>query len=199
MLRSPDPDVSAGALIALALALLILPLRWLLGVVIAAAFHECCHWAAIRLCGGKVTAFHLGSGGAVMAAENLSRGKELVCALAGPLGGLLLLLTVKWFPVLAICALLQSAYNLLPVYPLDGGRALRCAAALLFSPATAAGIAVWAERIVLVTISITAVYAAVWLRLGLLPLLLAAAVIVRKNTLQTVENKSTIELPFQKG
>lgn len=190
--------ISAGALIALALAFLILPLRWLLAGILAAAFHEFCHWAAIRLCGGEVTGFRFAGGGAVMTAGELGRAKELICVLAGPAGSLLLLFAAKWLPAVAVCALLQAAYNLLPIYPLDGGRALRCAARLCLSPAMAQRITLWTERFCLAAIVIGAVYGAMVLKLGLMPLLLAVILLFKKNSLQTAENKSTIGLPFLK-
>lgn len=80
----------------------------------------------------------------MMETEPLSSGKELVCALAGPAGSLLLVLTFRMFPRVAVCALVQAAFNLLPVFPLDGGRALRCALTR-FCSKWANRIAVWAE------------------------------------------------------
>lgn len=126
--------VSGGLCIAVALMLLVLPLRWLLACLLAATFHELCHWVAIRLCHGYVVGLRVGEGGATMETLPMDRGKEVICALAGPLGGLLLLLFARYIPRTAICALVQSAYNLLPLFPLDGGRALRGVLSILLPP-----------------------------------------------------------------
>jgi stage IV sporulation protein FB len=98
------------------------------------ALHELGHWGAIALLGGRVRALRLTAVGAEMeldSARGLSYPKEVLAALAGPAVNLLL----AW-----LCArggryvpagmnLCFGLLNLLPIRPLDGGRALFCALA----------------------------------------------------------------------
>lgn len=109
-----------------AFSVLVVPLNWLCAAVAAAVFHELCHYAAIRLCGGRVNALALGTSGTVMGTSPMDMGAEVICAAAGPAGSLFLLIFAHRMPQLALCGAVQGMYNLLPVYPLDGGRVVRC-------------------------------------------------------------------------
>ena len=119
-------QVSGWGCVLLALALLVLPISWLLAAVTAALFHELCHGAAAVALGGSLGDIRLGERGATMEVGGLSNGRELLAAAAGPVGSLGLLLLGRCFPRLALCGLFQGLYNLLPIYPLDGGRILFC-------------------------------------------------------------------------
>ena len=105
----------------------------------------------------------------------------MLCSLAGPIGALLLLCIVRWFPRLALCAALQSAFNLLPIGGLDGGHALRCCLELLLPPSTAAAACRTTERVILLLIGGLGFYGTFILKLGLLPIL-AAGILILKGT-----------------
>lgn len=172
-------SVAPAAFVLLALAVLVLPLRWICALLLSGVFHELCHVAAIRLCGGKVTAVRIGSGGAVIETTPMETWQELLCALAGPVGGMALLCISGWLPRTAICAAFQSAWNLLPVYPLDGGRALRCSAQLLFPTDIALRICNIVQTACVVLLLCVGIYGTFVLKLGLLPIA-AAILLLRK-------------------
>lgn len=122
-------SITPGFCFLWALCLLTLPLRWAMGAVFAAFVHELAHCIAVLFFGGQILTMKLGGHGAVMKVTPMTWGKEAICVLAGPIGSFSLLLTAEFFPEAAICGLAQGIYNLLPFYPLDGGRFLR----ILFS------------------------------------------------------------------
>lgn len=164
-------SVSAWALILGAVGILLLPLPWLVSAAFAACFHEACHLMALRLLNGRLMGIRIGGHGAVIRAGELSAPRELICLLAGPVGSLSLLLFARYIPRAAVCALLQSAYNLLPLYPLDGGRALRCIARLTLPPDRADRFCAVAENVCRGVIVICLGYLTVKFGLGMLPVL----------------------------
>lgn len=117
-----------------ALLLLVLPLPWVTGFFLAAAVHELFHYMVLRIFRIPVLQLWIGVSGVKMDIPALNSTQELFSALAGPVGGLILLCFQRWYPELAVCALIQSCYNLLPIYPLDGGRVVKCLANMWFCP-----------------------------------------------------------------
>lgn len=111
-----------------ALCLLILPLRWMLGFALAVSVHELFHVAAVSAFRVKILGIRVSGRGVVICTEPMRPAVEAVSALAGPLGSFTVLLFARRFPEAALIALGQGIYNLLPIYPLDGGRFVRCVA-----------------------------------------------------------------------
>lgn len=162
-----------------ALMLLILPLKWLTAAFLAACFHELCHFAAVKLCGGEVLSVTVGATGAEMEVYDLGNRGECISALAGPAGSILLLILAPVFPTVAVCALVQGLYNLLPIWPLDGGRAVRCLLAQL-CPRHGAQIAAGIEAAVMTAIFL--LFVIFWRGMLVLPgLMLIHRIILRKR------------------
>ena len=119
----------------------------LAAVLLAAAVHEGGHYLVLRLLGAEVIAVRISVFGAEMQVRGrLSYGGDLAATLAGPganlLSGCLLAAMGGPWLVFAGAHLVLGCFNLLPIRPLDGGRAL--AAAVRWTAGPDAG--EWAAR-----------------------------------------------------
>ncbi len=138
--------VTGGFFLLLAAALLVSPPTLAAAVLLAAAMHEGGHFLALRAFRVPVEGVCLCASGAVIharGARRLSYGRELAVTLAGPATNLLSALlsaslaarlSWEWGYLFAGTNVLLGVYNLLPVPPLDGGRALYLAVAYCFGP-----------------------------------------------------------------
>lgn len=170
---------SAWLFLILALGLLILPIWWVAAAVLAAVWHEACHYFALRITGGLAMGLHWGLSGARMEVRFTGVGQEIICAVAGPLGSLLLLLFSRWLPRTAICAAFHGIYNLLPVYPLDGGRIVRCMAQLFLPEKWREFVCLALERLCLLGVIAVALFGSFGLHLGFGPMIVGATILWR--------------------
>lgn len=147
MLRWGRLEVSGGFLLVAAALFYwdtdgILPLA-----ALAAALHELGHYTAVRILGGQVALFRLTAVGGDMRLDGtrpLSYPRELAAILAGPAVNLLCALCAARLAggreaayLFAGLNLSLGAFNLLPICPLDGGRAFSILLAALLPPAAA--------------------------------------------------------------
>ena len=158
----------------LTILLLILPIKWILAWLAAIIFHECCHWIAVKLCGGTVLSLRIGLGGAEMQCSNIPERYRFIALLCGPIGGILLSCFGRWIPRIALCSFVLSLYNLLPLFPLDGGHALKI---ILKSEKIFEKM----QRIVLLSIVLMALFLTFSLHLGIFPLVIAFCLVIKNR------------------
>lgn len=177
----PVIRVTPSACIGLALAVILLPLDWVTAWLSAVVIHEICHVIAVKVCRARIHSIRFALCGATIITDELSYGQQIVCALAGPSGGLLLLLVSKWVPQMTICGCVQSAYNLLPLVNLDGGRALQGLLSIYLDQRKAHNVSDWVDKETRVILGILGVYIAWKLSWGTLIVLSVVALIRRRK------------------
>ena len=163
--------VSGGFCLGMAAVLLTAPFPWLLAAALAAAIHELGHMAAIYLLGGRVRLGDIRLSSANLYISALDPGRELAAVLAGPLFSFLAVLLWPIAPRLALCAGAQLCYNLLPIYPLDGGRILCCLLPYRLCR--------WVAILVRLCLGLAALWLTFFLRMGIFPALLALLLLIR--------------------
>lgn len=181
-----------GFYIFLAVAMIVIPIRWVIAWLIAALVHELFHFVFLILLGVKITLVELDLSGASIHTDALSGLTMVICALAGPLGSALLLLLIRVAPRVAICGLIQFTYNLLPVYPLDGGRAFRGLSEYLFHRKIKQAVLVW-ENVMLVLLAGTAVWVSFALRAGLFPIICTSVLIYKNKKIPCKERRLRVQ------
>ena len=180
----------------LAILFILLPVKWVFAAITAALIHEFGHMIALKSFGLPLERIEIDLSGAIIKSTCMCSAQEMLCAIAGPALGLLTMLTARGYPELIICCFVQTAFNLIPILPLDGGRIL-------------AGVISWifpqniAERVIdcicvffLLIITFGAFFVTVKRIAGILPLAVVALIAIKywqyKNSLQRCYEQCTI-------
>lgn len=152
MLRLGKVEISSSFLLVSA-ALLYLDRHGILPwALLACAIHEGGHCLAVKLLGGEIVCLRVTAVGGELRLSYrhvLSYGRELAAALAGPAANFIAVFLAVKLPkasweiawLFAGLNLAIGCFNLLPAYPLDGGRAIRLMIAMLWSAEAAEGAA----------------------------------------------------------
>lgn len=146
----------------------------------SAALHEAGHLAALYLLRVPVLGMELRGTGAVLHTGQMHPVKEAVCTAAGPLANALLLFAFfRRFPPLALVNLVLLVYNLLPIYPLDGGRLLRIAFCKLFGASAGEKASDALTAAVVLAAVAAAIVSTCFFHVGIYPCLLASVFLCR--------------------
>ena len=122
MIHRISVSAQPGYLLFIAISIMLLPLKVIFAWMVASFVHELGHILCIVLMKKDIYSIRLSASGAIIQTDRLANWQEWIAALSGPLAGILLLPLTKYMPMTAMFALFQSVYNLMPIYPMDGGR-----------------------------------------------------------------------------
>lgn len=185
-------NIRPGFFVSLAMLFVLLPVRWVLCWIVATAVHELCHWLALKVMRIRVFSLTLEPSGAVIGTDTMYPLQEIVCALSGPIGSLSTLLLSKSYPEFALFAIGHCCYNLLPIYPMDGGRALHSVITHLKGTSSAVRFTIITNRITVVILSTISLILAICYKFGLIPILLTLLLFFRMcNSNYTLKRKQT--------
>ena len=148
--------------------------------VCAMVLHELAHASAMLACGGKIRRLTLRFADLHMEAAGLGYRQEFLAALAGPLMNLACgaAFRVRW-PAFAAYSLILGLYNLLPVWPLDGGRMMGCLLLERLPPASAERVNMIIGACVCGALLLAGAFWSIVRRAGLWPLGMAAYLTIR--------------------
>lgn len=148
---------------------------------LAALFcHELGHVLALVYYHVPIRRVSIGISGAVIHHDLCTYRTEFVCALSGPAAGFLLCLIVcRRCPELAVISCGLSFVNLLPLYPLDGGRILRSVLLQRFNEAFVMRVLKYVTAAVCCILMTAACCVTATLQMGIWPIFAVLAILWR--------------------
>ena len=168
--------------------------REVLAFAVCVLPHEAAHLAAMRALRMPLRRVRFSLLGAVIETEAAAPSEEALAAAAGPAANLLLSAVFRTlWPAAAQLSFGLCLYNLLPLWPLDGGRILRCVLNVHFpahSKAAEMGIAGLSGMLLL-----GGAFALCLRGDGFFPLILAASLLLRAVSLAGKENGVAFPVP----
>ena len=165
-------------------------------IALPVAAHELSHVAALLLLGQRVTGISLDARGLCIGYDGACSPRgHILAALAGPLGGavyaLVGLTDVPWLKQSACLSLLLTAFNLLPLMPLDGGRVFSQLCVLALGKTRGERLCRTVSAALLTLLLLGGVVLAAWKK-STAPLAAAIWLLLFQNEQEALVNKSKI-------
>lgn len=165
-------------------------------IALPVAVHELSHVAALRLLGLRVTGLSLDARGLCIGYDGTCSPRgHILAALAGPLGGALYALLgftgVSWLRQSACLSLLLTAFNLLPLMPLDGGRVFSQLCVLALGEERGESLCRAVSAVLLTLLLLGGVVLAAWKK-STAPLAAAIWLLLFQNEQETLVNQTKI-------
>jgi len=165
-------------------------------IALPVAAHELSHVAALRLLGQRITGLTLDARGLCIGYDGTcSPVGHILAALAGPLGGavyaLVGLTNVPWLKQSACLSLVLTAFNLLPLMPLDGGRVFSQLCVLTLGKSRGQKLCHTVSAVLLTMLLLGGVILAAWKK-STAPLAAAIWLLLFQNEQETLVNQAKI-------
>ena len=142
-----------------------------ISIFVAVLVHELSHSLVARRMGANVREIILFIFGGVAVIERLPKEpkKEFAIAIAGPLASLSLalfmLIPLRLFILFGYFNLVLALFNLIPAFPMDGGRVLRSLLAKRYGYVRATRISASIGKVLAIVMGITGLFTNIWLTL----------------------------------
>lgn len=162
-----------------AVSVLVVPIRWVVSWLFAALIHELSHYIALKICRIHIYSITIDHSGTFMRTGIIPPSKEFICAIAGPIGSLSLCFLSEVIPIASFCAFIQAIYNLIPIYPFDGGRALFALLAVIAGQDKSFHIMTYFEFVFVALLVLICGWLTISFCLGVFPTILLLLLIVR--------------------
>ncbi len=179
-MRKIKLEISNGCLAFLCAYCVFDPYGTFLPFLLSVGAHELGHLLVLRAMGIPIEGIRAALGGTEILTKPLSYRQEILAALTGPgVNLLLLLLTADRYPVMALINGVLLMYNMIPIYPLDGGRILRGTLHLMLPLGLAGIMEKICAGVCLASMFLGAGYLCVAYRCGIWPILLCGFLFYR--------------------
>lgn len=179
-MKSLKFDISNGCLVFLCAYCVFDPHGSFLPFLLSVGAHELGHLLTLRYLHVPVMCIQGTLSGLEIRTEPLTYRQEILVAASGPgINFILCLLTKEVYPIMTLINAVLFVYNLLPIYPLDGGRILRGFLFANLIPPHAERIEQCCSLTVFICIFLGSIYLSFTYRCGLWPILFCAFLFYR--------------------